>query len=83
MARRRGCPAPSGRWTPGTCPRTETGLQKALEADAVFGRVQPHQKRQMVRALQASGHTVAMTGDGVNDVLALKDADMGIAMGSG
>ena len=54
-----------------------------VEAAGVFGRVTPQQKRQMVAALQSRGHNVAMTGDGVNDVLAIKDSDLGVAMGSG
>ena len=63
--------------------RTDEQLAAAAEKYTVFGRVTPGQKRKLIRAMQDAGHTVAMTGDGVNDVLALKDADCGIAMASG
>ncbi|MFC9652453.1 HAD-IC family P-type ATPase [Streptomyces sp. NPDC056937] len=64
-------------------PADRAEMAEALDSGAVFGRVTPQQKRDMVGALQSRGHTVAMTGDGVNDVLALKDADIGVSMGSG
>ncbi|MGW9375899.1 HAD-IC family P-type ATPase [Streptomyces xanthophaeus] len=64
-------------------PTDQGDMAKVLDENSVFGRVTPQQKRDMVGALQAGGHTVAMTGDGVNDVLALKDADIGVSMGSG
>lgn len=73
----------SGDWIDARELKTDQDIAKAIRQYTVFGRVVPNQKRKIVRALQAAGHTVAMTGDGVNDVLALKDADCGVAMASG
>jgi len=66
-----------------TLPTDPEELARALREHAVFGRVTPEQKRGFIDALRVGGHTVAMTGDGVNDALAIKHADLGIAMGSG
>lgn len=62
---------------------TDDDYSKAVEETVVFGRVTPEQKRKLIAALQAQGHTVAMTGDGVNDLLAMKQSDCSIAMASG
>ncbi|KEI01626.1 cation-translocating P-type ATPase [Clostridium botulinum] len=64
-------------------PENEEELSKVVENTYVFGRVSPHQKKSIIKALRKNKHTVAMTGDGVNDVLALKEADCGIAMANG
>ena len=63
--------------------KTKEQLEKAAKEYTIFGRVTPVQKKELVQALKKEGHTVAMTGDGVNDVLALKEADCSIAMASG
>lgn len=62
---------------------TSAKIRNAVEQYTVFGRVTPKQKQKLVQALQKKGHTVAMTGDGVNDILAMKDADCSVAMASG
>ncbi len=73
----------AGKYIDASTLTTERKIKSAIKEFTVFGRVTPDQKRKLVRAFKAAGHTVAMTGDGVNDVLALKDADCSIAMASG
>ena len=82
VARRAGIDG-AERWVDTSQLETEEDIKKAAATYTVFGRVTPDMKKQLIRALKEKGHTVAMTGDGVNDVLAMKEADCSIAMASG
>ena len=82
VARRAGI-AGAENWVNTETLETEEDFDRAVEDYAVFGRVTPDKKKKLIQALKRAGHTVAMTGDGVNDVLAMKEADCGMAMASG
>ena len=82
VASRAGIPG-AEHWVDAQTLQTQEDYLRAAEHSVVFGRVTPDQKKKLVHALQALGHTVAMTGDGVNDVLAMKESNCGIAMASG
>ena len=82
VALRAGIPG-AERYIDTTCLDLDSDYAQAVRENVVFGRVTPDQKRRLIAALQAQGHTVAMTGDGVNDLLAMKQADCSIAMASG
>jgi cation-transporting ATPase E len=83
IAREAGIDVSGGGYDARKLPKRSADLTQVLEDTVVFGRVTPDQKKAMVRALQKTGHVVAMIGDGVNDTMAVKQADIGVAMGSG